>query len=370
VKENPGLKGDPLNEALKQQPWDDSVKSLTTFPKVLGMMSDKLDWLEKLGDAFLSQQQELMAAVQRLRARAQAEGQLKSTPEQNVIVEPAASVGTPPTTVQLQPAPTTVQVVQAPPTIIKIEPANPQVIQVPSYDPTVVYGAWPPAYPPYYPYPPGYFAAAAFTFGAGIAVGAALWGEADWHHGDVNYNASQANNFTNNVNNANTARNRVEHYSGGAGAGQGGRGNWQHNPEHRKGVQYRDAKTQQRFNKTGPPNAQAREAFRGRTASQQPALGQQGPRAAQQPALGQEGERGGGADRRGSSQPGGFQGSRTAGAFEGVGGGRDAQSFSDRGRASRESFSRSSAGGGGARGGGAARGGGGGGGGGGRSGGG
>ena len=94
VKENPGLKGDPLNEALKQQPWDDSVKSLTTFPQVLGMMSDKLDWLEKLGDAFLSQQQELMAAVQRLRARAQAEGQLKSTPEQNVIVEPAASVGT------------------------------------------------------------------------------------------------------------------------------------------------------------------------------------------------------------------------------------------------------------------------------------
>ena len=140
-----------------------------------------------------------------MRARAQAEGQLKSTPEQNVIVEPAASVGTPPTTVQLQPAPTTVQVVQTPPTIIKIEPANPQVIQVPSYDPTVVYGAWPPAYPPYYPYPPGYFAAAAFTFGAGIAVGAALWGEADWHHGDVNYNASQANNFTNNVNNANTA---------------------------------------------------------------------------------------------------------------------------------------------------------------------
>ncbi len=357
VTEKATLKGDQLNEALKQQPWDDSVKSLTTFPTVLAMMSEKLDWLQKLGDAFLAQQQDLMAAVQRLRARAQAQGQLKSTPQQNVVVEAAASAGAPPPTVQVQAAPTTVQVVQAPPTIIKIEPANPQVVQVPSYDPTVVYGAWPPASPPYSPYPLGYFAAGALTFGAGIAVGAALWGEADWHHGDVNYNVSQVNDYSNRVNNADTARNRVEHYSSGAGTGQGGRGqggggSWQHNPEHRKGVQYRDTATQQRFNKTGPANAQGREAFRGRTAAQQPALRQQGPRAAQQPALGQQGERGGLGDR-GAGGQGAFQGGRQAGAFEGLGGGRDAQSFSDRGRASRDSFSRSSAGGGGgARGGG------------------
>src|SRR5256885_7207767 len=74
VTENATLKGDQLNEALKQQPWDDSVKSLTTFPTVLAMMSEKLDWLQKLGDAFLAQQQDLMAAVQRLRARAQTQG--------------------------------------------------------------------------------------------------------------------------------------------------------------------------------------------------------------------------------------------------------------------------------------------------------
>src|SRR5438034_9321281 len=53
VTEKATLKGDQLNEALKQQPWDDSVKSLTTFPTVLAMMSEKLDWLQKLGDAFL-----------------------------------------------------------------------------------------------------------------------------------------------------------------------------------------------------------------------------------------------------------------------------------------------------------------------------
>src|SRR5438093_3569303 len=118
VKDNPKLAGDQLNEALKQQPWDDSVKSLVTFPQVLTMLNDKLDWLQKLGDAFLAQQQDVMAAVQRLRARAQATGELKSTPQQNVVVEAAASAGAPPPTVQVQAAPTTVQVVQAPPTKI------------------------------------------------------------------------------------------------------------------------------------------------------------------------------------------------------------------------------------------------------------
>src|SRR5262249_22093377 len=153
AKENPNLKGDQLGEALKQYSWDDSVKSLVYFPQVLTMLNDKIDWLQKLGDAFLGQQQEVMAAVQRLRARAQASGQLKSTPEQTVTTEPAAAppteaapppppAGAPPpaptqTTVQVPPAQTTVQVAQAPPTVIKIEPANPQVVYVPSYDPTV-----------------------------------------------------------------------------------------------------------------------------------------------------------------------------------------------------------------------------------------
>src|SRR5207247_2018322 len=186
----------------------------------LMMQNDKLDWLQKLGDAFLAQQNDVMAGIQRLRARAEANGQLKSTPEQKVIVEPAAAAP-PPTVAQAPPAQTTVQVAQAPPTIIKIEQPNPQGVYVPSYDPTVVYGAFPEAYPPYYPYPPGYFAAGAFTFAAGMAVGAALWSDCDWHSGggDVNVNNSTANNFTNNVNNRNEARNRVEHYNSQRRAG-------------------------------------------------------------------------------------------------------------------------------------------------------
>src|SRR6266536_419553 len=96
ARDNPSLKGDQLNEALKQQTWDDSVKSLVSFPQVLTMMDQKLDWTQKLGDAFLAEQKELMDAIQRLRARAQAEGNLKSTAEQKVIVEPAAAPPPPP----------------------------------------------------------------------------------------------------------------------------------------------------------------------------------------------------------------------------------------------------------------------------------
>ena len=124
AQQNKNLKGDPLTKALEQQTWDPSVKSLVNFPQVLAMMSDKVDRTQKLGDAFLTQQKQVMDTIQGLRAKAQAAGNLKTTKEQTVIVEQK---------------------------IIRIEPASPQVIYVPAYNPTVVYGAWPyPAYPPYY----------------------------------------------------------------------------------------------------------------------------------------------------------------------------------------------------------------------------
>src|ERR1051325_10918207 len=122
VKANPALKGAPLEEALQRHSWDDSVKSLVMFPQVLAMMDEKLDWLQKLGDAFLAQQQDVMAAIQRLRARAQASGYLKTTPEQTVVVGPAASPRA------------SVEVAPPAPTVIRIEPSNPQVVAVPSYD--------------------------------------------------------------------------------------------------------------------------------------------------------------------------------------------------------------------------------------------
>jgi hypothetical protein len=213
------------------------------FPEVLTMMNEKLDWTQKLGDAFLAQQTDVMQAIQRLRSKAQAQGNLKTTQEQKVIIEPMPVS---------QPAQVQGVVVEQPAasqtTIIRIEPANPQVVYVPTYNPTVVYGAWPyPAYPPYAYYPPGYVAATSlFSFGVGVAVGSALWGNCNWGRGDVNINVNNYNNF-----------NRTNITSG----------TWEHNVDHRKGVQYRDSVSQQKFNRTMSTGGDAREAFRGRAES-------------------------------------------------------------------------------------------------------
>ena len=66
--------GDALQTAMGQQPWDPSVKALAAVPQTLQMMNEKLDWTQQLGDAFLAQQNDVLDAVQRLRARADLKG--------------------------------------------------------------------------------------------------------------------------------------------------------------------------------------------------------------------------------------------------------------------------------------------------------
>jgi hypothetical protein len=329
AKQNSSLKGDALAAALEKQDWDASVKSLVNFPQVLTMMSEKLDWTQKLGDAFLADQKKVLDTIQSLRAKAQASGNLKTTKEQNVIVEE---------------------------TVIKIEPANPQVVYVPTYNPTVVYGAWPyPAYPPSYYYPPGYVATSMFAFGAGVAMGAAwgyAWGGCNWNGGEVDIDVDR--NFESNRN-INRERNANRERTGNR------QGQWQHNPDHRKGVSYRDQGTAQKFNRASTNDAvQSREQFRGRAEQGRQDLGRGG--ASERAAVGDRGgagqglsgdrasaaNRSGAGDRAGASQLSG-SGSR-GGAFEGVDrGGSAARSASSRGSASRGSVG---GGGGGGRGGG------------------
>lgn len=305
AKKHKDLKGEKLLEAAKNEDWDPTVKSLLEFPDVLAMMSEKLDWTTKLGDAFLAQQKDVMDSVQRLRHKAQEAGNLKTTKEQKVIVEKE--------------------------TII-IQPSNPQVIYVPTYSPTVVYGTWAyPAYPPYPYYPPGYGAAAAtFGFIAGVAVGSSgcCWGSWNWGHGDVDIDIDHNYNFNkNNYNkvNAQKYQDRLQ-----TTRGQQGRQKWQHNPENRKGVAYRDNATAQRFNRgTSSEAARSREAFRGRA--------EQGR---------QEIARGGADQFRGGAQ-------RSGGALSGMDrGGARTRDFSSRGQFSRQGMSRGGGGFGGGRGGG------------------
>src|ERR1700733_10659436 len=76
-KANPNLKGEAAVTAVKEQSWDVSVKSLVAFPAVLMPLNDHLDGTQKLGDAMISQQQDVADSIQRLRARAEAAGNLK-----------------------------------------------------------------------------------------------------------------------------------------------------------------------------------------------------------------------------------------------------------------------------------------------------
>ena len=315
-KANPSVKDKALEDAMQKQTWDPSVKSLTAFPSVLAMLNDKLDMTQKLGDAFLGQQKEVMAAIQTLRAKADKAGNLKSGKEQKV---------------------TTTQ--ENGQTVIVIEPTNPQVVYVPTYNPTVVYGPWPyVAYPPYYYYPPGYSAGSVFfAFTIGVAVGNSMWGGCHWGGGgNVYINQNTYNNF--NKTNINT-------------------GDWNHKPEHRKGVQYRDQATQQKFGKGPAQGADSREAFRGRAEQGRQEIARGGADNLKgRPAGGDARPNAGsrdlnpkGAGDRSVQRP---SGGRDSGAFDGIGQGGHTRDASDRGAASRASaagHSRPSGGGGAAR---------------------
>jgi hypothetical protein len=139
LQQNKQLQGTQLQDAAQQRGYDASFIALALFPDVMNQLASQIDWTTELGTAFLSDPQGVMNAVQKLRAQAQAAGNLKSTPQQVVATEN-----------------------QGGQQVIVIQPANPQVVYVPVYNPQVVY----------YPPPPG--AAILIGFGLGIALGAAM----------------------------------------------------------------------------------------------------------------------------------------------------------------------------------------------------
>ncbi len=154
------LTGSTLMQAVDAQRWDPSVKALTQFPSVLGNLAANLTWTSSLGEAYHTQSADVMAAVQVLRAKALAAGNLKSG--------------------------TQLSVVQQSPQVIVIQPVNPQVVYVPMYNPAVVYGY--PYVTPAYVAPP-VAATAVVAFGVGVAVGAMMaggsyaWGYSSWNCG-------------------------------------------------------------------------------------------------------------------------------------------------------------------------------------------
>ena len=223
LQRNGNLTGAQLMDAAKQQNWDPSIQALVAFPDAFRLLSSDIRWTTDLGNAFLAQQSDVMSAVQRMRARAQANGRLINTPQQVVTTD-----------------------TQNGQSAIEIQPADPQVIYVPEYDPVYVWG--PPvwgAYPDLW-YPDGF--GFGFGFGPGIYIGSFFpgwggWGGWGWGCGWFGNGLFVNTGFFNRYG-----------FRGGFGGrfagGFGGRGAWAHDPGHRMGVPYPNRTVAGRFNST------------------------------------------------------------------------------------------------------------------------
>jgi hypothetical protein len=305
AQQNRNLTGDTLNDAVDQQDWDLSVKALVPFPQVLAMMADKPGWTQDVGDAFLSQQDQVMDTIQNLRSKARAQGNLRDTSEQRVVDEENT---------------------------IQIEPVNPQIIYVPTYDPLWVYGPWWwPAYPPFYIYPPGaVFTAGFFGFAAGIWVGTGWchgWGHWDWHHHRVYTNVNRNVNINRNFSNRNIQTTR-----------------WRHDPSRGRSAAYRSAPGAQRIGQGRVGSPDNRKGYRGYgqdggavglSGTDRQGRGQAGVKTGTRPTA--ESTLKGLQQREGRSVSGAERTGRSA--FEGSGRGDRAKMNSQRGAASRGSIS-------------------------------
>ncbi len=196
IKENPTLTGDNLDEYLKDKDWDASVKAICHEPKLLSLMSEKLDETTRIGNAFLIQKDDVMDVIQKLRSRAYNDGNLYSNDKQKVVVESSGN--------------------------IVIEPVDTQVVYVPYYNTRYVYGDWwYPAWPPWYWGPDELVTGTGIYFWPNAYIGFGLWSYFDWpdrtiiihyhhrphyFHRDYNWRA----------------------YSG----------RWHHNPHHDRGIRY------------------------------------------------------------------------------------------------------------------------------------
>jgi Protein of unknown function (DUF3300) len=304
LDQNKNLKDKALVDAAQKQDWDASVQAMAMLPDVVKRLTEDIKWTTDLGNAFLAQQSDVMDAVQRMRAKAQDKGSLKTNEQMKVETKVVESKS-----------------------VIVIQQAKPEVIYAPSYDPVVVYG--PPAYP-YPPTPPGYYAAgAAISFGVGMMVGAAMSGGWGWGCGWGGNNNVTINNNNNFVNNSNRSVSNRQNVNAG---NRTGNNSWQHNPQHRGGAPYSNKATANKYGGAARGDS---------TASRQANARQnQGQRVG--------GQQAGNLDRGGGLQPGAS--SRTAG---GAGGADRASGGGDRvgNRSVSSSASGGSRGGGGALGG-------------------
>ena len=207
LKNNPSLSGEALDNALLHLDWEPSVKALCHVPSVLNLMSERIAHTAELGNAFLAQEEEVMAIVQELRVRAYAQGNLSTTGEQQVVVDREA---------------------------ISIEPPDPRIVYVPYYNPYHIFGTWRyPAYPPHYWIPAGVRVGRGIFYGPGDSFELAFgrWSLIDWQRHHIYFDLYRPSRFI-----------RYHHW-------EGERHRWYHSPRHRRGIDYRDRRTAERYDR-------------------------------------------------------------------------------------------------------------------------
>lgn len=216
LERNKDLKGDALMAAVEKEDWDPSIQAMAALPDAVKRLAGDIKWTTDLGNAFLAQQDDVMDAVQRMRAKALSAGNLQSNEQMKVETKVVETK-----------------------TIVIVQQTNPQVVYVPWYSPVVVYG--PPVYlypyPPIYYPPPNYYAAGVVIgFGVGVAVGAYYrggWGYyPGWgRHTTININVN--NRYVSHYNRTNINVNRTNINTVNRNVST-----WQHNPQHRGGTPY------------------------------------------------------------------------------------------------------------------------------------
>ncbi|MEI7437173.1 MAG: DUF3300 domain-containing protein [bacterium] len=189
---NPDLVPSEMSLEMQSKPWDPSVKALVAYAGVLYRMNGDIAWTRDLGDAVLGQQKEVLDTVQRLRAKAQAAGNLSSGKDQTVSAQPDD---------------------------IQIQPAIQDQVYVPAYNPATVYGSgW--GYPVRnYPGIYNNYDSAFYYHNYGL-YGNCSWGNRNLYL-DRNAYARLYNSDQQLQRSVNTAHQT-----------------WQHDPDHRQGVPY------------------------------------------------------------------------------------------------------------------------------------
>ena len=257
IPENSDLEGEALSNAAAEEPWDPSVQALVFFPSVVEMMNKDLGWTQDLGEAYLGQEEEVLETVQSLRMEAYDAGNLESTKEQEVKVEDD---------------------------IVVVQPADPEVVYVPTYNPSTVYTQ--PVQSTYYPtvyketssYDSGSFFTGVLI--GGLLTAAIMWDRNDYccgiwyggpgYWGRPGYWGSPGYWNTGWRGPVNIDRN-VNISTGDININRGNRvGKWEHNPEHRGRINYKNNKTKAKYSGELRKSTVDRDVARGRVGDKKP----------------------------------------------------------------------------------------------------